>query len=306
MKNIKIKFLDWIDPNLPNFNDDNIFLHTLSMRYNVQIVKDDPDILFYTLSMNNNHINYKNCIKIFYVGEPGIWDINKYYNYYPENSRDYKSIKDANYIISTYYIDNTNHFRLPLYMLYSYQMILDKRISDFNYFTKQKHLTKDSIKNKKFCTILHRNNEDKRVQFKNLLNCYKNVDDIKIPGHSFHKCDFIKNYKFTFAFENNDGSFAGRPFLGEGYTTEKIIEPMASDTIPLYWGNKFIYKEFNSNSFINWHDYMDDQKMIEKIIEIDNNDDLYLEMINQPNIIDFKNSYFNLEKLLNFFEKIIN
>jgi hypothetical protein len=76
--------------------------------------------------------------------------------------------------------------------------------------------------------------------------------------------------------------------------------------IILYWGNNLIDKELNTNSFINWYDYGSDEKMIEKIIELDNNDKLYLEMLNQPAVINFKDSYFNMDKTLSFFEKIID
>lgn len=55
-----------------------------------------------------------------------------------------------------------------------------------------------------------------------------------------------KPYKFSIAFEN-----AWYP----GYTSEKIVTSMLAGTIPIYWGNPDISREFNSASFINCHDF---------------------------------------------------
>jgi glyoxylate carboligase len=45
-----------------------------------------------------------------------------------------------------------------------------------------------------------------------------------------NKRQFQSEYKFSIAFENN----AHRPQY-PGYTTEKIMEPMTVNSIPIYW-----------------------------------------------------------------------
>jgi len=77
------------------------------------------------------------------------------------------------------------------------------------------------------------------------------------------KIEFLKRYKFNIAFEN-----ASLP----GYTTEKIVEPMAARCLPIYWGNPLIEREFNPKSFLNYFDFRDDDALIEKIIEFDESD----------------------------------
>lgn len=305
MKVVRVKMVGWGNPNLRDVNGDNFFYHVLRKKYELHIVNEDPDLIFYELGDTNPHLRYNNCVKIYYAGEPGIWDKNRYMPYYKDHPRIALSMKDANYVISTYNINNPTHFRLPLYVLYAYQMTIDKRIPNLNYFTKAKNFTKDNISNRKCCVFMHRNKHGKRSEFKNKLMKYINVDDVSIGGYSYEKHFFIKNYKFTFAFENNDG-YIGDVFMGDNYTTEKIIEPMAAGSVSLYWGNKDIAKELNTKSFMNWYDYNDDDSYIEKIIELNNNDDLYLEMLNQPNVIDYENSPFNEEKMLAFFEKILD
>lgn len=65
-----------------------------------------------------------------------------------------------------------------------------------------------------------------------------------------------------------------------GYCTEKIIDAFKTRTIPIYYGDKNIEKEFNKDAFINCNK-KDIDKVIEKIKEIDNDDELYLKMINE-------------------------
>ena len=111
------------------------------------------------------------------------------------------------------------------------------------------------------------------------------------------KRQFQSDYKFSIAFENN----AYRP-QHKGYTTEKIMEPMTVNSLPIYWGNPEINKEFNTKSFINFYDYNDFQKMIEAIIQLDNDPHKYLQMMSQPwfldNQIPENNKEENIKKFL--------
>ena len=67
-----------------------------------------------------------------------------------------------------------------------------------------------------------------------------------VGGPVKNKIDFIMDHKFTIAFENSSYP---------GYTTEKIFEPMLVNSIPLYWGNPLVDRDFNTKSFLNFHDY---------------------------------------------------
>ena len=69
------------------------------------------------------------------------------------------------------------------------------------------------------------------------------------------KVDFVKDYKFTIAFENTQY---------RGYTTEKILHPFVGRSVPIYWGNPLVEKDIN-----NCNGYEQD---IDKIIGIDLND----------------------------------
>ena len=138
----------------------------------------------------------------------------------------------------------------------------------------------DLKKKEGFCNFVVSNcfAEDVRALFFNQLNKYKKVDSggrfkNNIGGPVADKLKFQQKYKFSIAFENCSYN---------GYATEKIVEAFYARTIPIYYGDPEIVKDFNKDAFVNVHDYSSFNEVIQKVIEIDNNDELFLEMINQP------------------------
>lgn len=104
----------------------------------------------------------------------------------------------------------------------------------------------------------------------------KNVDieDTRdIIGWEKKSIELKRKYKFSIAAEN-----ACFP----GYTSEKIMTSMLANTIPIYWGNPYVGEEFNEKSFINANQYTNVGDLIEKIKELDENEDAYMEMMSQP------------------------
>lgn len=245
METIRINFTDFWS----HFQKtDNYFYHLLSRRFNIQIC-DNPDFLIYS-SYGKEHLNYK-CYRIFYNGE----NIRINWN-------------ACDFAFSFDYLNDIRHFRLPNWILYDDpQKLLTKKIFD-NYFAKRK-----------FCNMVVSNpHAKKRINFFHQLSKYKKVDS----GGSYlnninysvkDKRHFIANYKFTLAFENSSYP---------GYTTEKIFEPMMASSIPIYWGNPFVGKDFNTASFVNLHDFRNEKQAIEFIKVLDCDDSLYMQMLNQP------------------------
>ena len=89
---------------------------------------------------------------------------------------------------------------------------------------------------------------------------------------------FLRPYKFTIAFENSSL---------DGYVSEKIVEPMAVFSLPIYWGSPSIGEDFNQRSFVNLHNCgasLDDalSEAVNRVIAIDKDDGLYLETLRRP------------------------
>jgi alpha(1,3/1,4) fucosyltransferase len=273
-KKIKIDFSDFWG----GFDKtDNYFYNLLKEEFDVEI-SSNPDYLFFSL-FGNQHQNYK-CVKIFYTGE----------NIAPP-------LGYCQYSFSFDYLNDNRNYRLPHYLLYDgyYELVRPKVIEE-------------SMSNRKFCNFVASNGDcQERNQFVQQLSKYKKVDCggrwmNNIGGPVSDKRKFQSEYKFSIAFENN----AYRP-QHPGYTTEKIMEPMTVNSIPIYWGNPNINLEFNTKSFINFYDFNSEKDMIDYIIDLDNDNDKYLEILKQPWFIDYNIPETNkIENIKSFLYKIFN
>lgn len=271
MRKIKINFVDFWG----GFNPyDNYFFNLLKEDYEIEI-SNNPDYLFFSV-FGNSHLQYK-CKKIFYTGEN-----------VPAN------FNQCNYAFTFDYLDDERNYRLPHYLLYpGYYDLVNKKVDE-------------SLANRKFCNFIVSNGGcDKRNNFFNKLNKYKKVDSggrhMNNLGYLVEdKRKFQSGYKFSISFENN----AYRP-EHIGYTTEKIMEPMVVNSMPIYWGNPKIDLEFNTKSFINYYDFKNEDDMIEYIIELDKNDNLYLKKLNEFWFVENKIPKNNkIENIKSFLEKI--
>ncbi len=247
-KKLKIYFADfWATFDKKN----NYFTDILNDEYEIVLDEINPDLLIYSV-FGNSFINY-NCKRIFFTGE----------NVRP-------NFDECDFAMTFDHIDdNKRHFRLPLYTLFG----------DVNELLKPKDIDKILAEKTKFCNFIYSNPRCKiRNDFFKKLSKYKQVDSAGRFNNNLgkpvdNKLEFIRDYKFTFAFENSE-------FIG--YTTEKIFEPMIVNSLPIYWGNPLVHLDFNPASYLNYYDYDSDEELIDKIIELDTNPDKYAEYIREP------------------------
>ena len=285
----------------PNFKkNDNYFFHLLKSEYELTIYQDNPDILFYSVDYANKkeHLkkNYTNSKKIFYTGENIEPDFNNC---------------DAAFS----FVENSNklNYRLPLWALHiNWFGVKHNNKRDQSYL-----IDKESLVNKKyvkrpnnnFCSFLASNNSGERLNFVKKLDAYKSVDSsgklfnntkkiIKGRGDQKWKIKYLSKFRFNIAFENT---------IGNGYVTEKIIHPMSVNSIPIYWGSPFVKNDFNEESFIYVNDFENFNKVVDYIMLLENNLELYLEKLNQP---IFRNNsypeYILPSNVLKFIKQTIN
>ena len=278
MMRLRLDFCDFW-PNFPKAK--NFFFELLSARYEVEIC-DHPDFLIYSNFGCHHHLY--TCPRIFFTGEPAA-----------------PNFRECDYAFTSRHLDDPRHLRLPLYVLYVSPHLLVKNPEEPEQLLAQK---------KKFCAFVvsnaHRRTA-RRVDFFHCLSRYQQVDsggrhlnNIGGPiGESLEaKIAFLQPYKFNIAFENT--------FLA-GYTTEKIVDAMRARCIPIYWGSPQIHTEFNPRSFLNYSDFPNEEALIERILQIDRDNSLYLEYLRQPFFHDNRpNEFFNRERLLARFDKIFS
>lgn len=254
---ITIKFVDFWEGFTPN---DNFLLNALKGRYNVTILddksKDEPDLLFCS-AFGIEYLHYENCIKVYYTAENDIPDFNQY-----------------DYAISFFDIKfGDRHLRYPMYVAYP----------EYNRLIGGSPISREVALSRDFCSVVVSNgysNAPMRELVWQRLDEYKTIASggryrNNVGGPVDDKMEFIGRYKFNLALENSKV---------DNYTTEKIVEPMVAQTIPIYWGNRFVCEEFNKESFIDVSDFDSLDRAIEYIRQVDNDDELYMKILRAPKL----------------------
>lgn len=136
-----------------------------------------------------------------------------------------------------------------------------------------------------FCTFLQQITATKKIdtlfyiceKYKTIISCGSilNTAGYTLPDLKTD-CKFVQNLhkrvKFNLCLEKNESS-------GQiSHITEKIIDSYTCGTVPIYWGAENITKWFNPDSFINCNG-LSDAEIVEKIKEVDNNEELYKSML---------------------------
>jgi len=275
---IRLDFCDF----WPGFQKTANYFHSLLReRFDVEIC-DQPDFLIYADPGQHMH-RVHNCVKIYFSVESFLPDF-----------------RECDYAFTCRYLDDPRHVRLPYYALSAHPPRLLKSEEEIAGIMKTKT---------KFCSFVvsnaGRKKTQKRVDFFHRLSKYKKVDSgggalnnigHRIPAGVGAKRDFLRPYKFNIAFENSSIP---------GYTTEKLTEAMDARCLPIYWGSPRVAEEFNPKSFLNYFYFPSEEALIEKIIELDQDDAKYMEYLRQPYFHNNQpNEFFGHERLLNQFEKI--
>lgn len=269
---IKVNFVDF----WPRFvAEEWYFYRLLSERYEVEI-SSKPDFLFY--SVFGTEFRKYDCVRIFYTGE----------NVHP-------NFAQCDWAFSFDHLpENPRHYRLPVYAWY---------LSNSPRLTEPKDPAKILAEKDRFCNFVYSNERAQvRQEFFHKLSKYKRVDSAgKVLNNLGYpvddKTEFLSHYKFTIAFENESAP---------GYTTEKLVDPMHVHSLPIYWGNPLVDRDFNTKSFINCHDYPDFDAVIERIIEADRDDAVYAEYLAEPYFVNnTPNEFVRTENVLRQLDRII-
>lgn len=234
------------------FNYQSNFILNLLKKYNIKYRynSNEPDILFVGSFVKYDGIdcikNF-NGIKILIITEPISKTQKHTYELFKTNIFDlvFGCVKNDIEI---------NHFKYPLYILYSYNCYSNKK-----YFEINEKILNENIEQKKFCTLINRH--DMYGTRSNIYNSLKNIGDIDCPSklynntsnqelNSIGNIKFINKYTFNLCPENSKCEF-------DGYITEKLMNCCLSGAIPIYFGSfdEIDEKIFNKNRIIFFNPY---------------------------------------------------
>ncbi len=142
---------------------------------------------------------------------------------------------------------------------------------------------------KEFCNFIYSNGKGhaRRTELFEAICHYKQVDSLgrylnnkKISEQWDTLAQMLdssiilkKPYKFSIACENA---------TYRGYISEKLETSLRAHTVPIYWGSPTVSEEFNEQAIINCHKYSSMGEVIERIRQIDEDDELWTNMVMQP------------------------
>jgi hypothetical protein len=170
--------------------------------------------------------------------------------------------------------NHANVVNVPLFIPYIYT----------NNFINQLETKKDitSVPTNDVCVIISNPRGKERTEFLNQLEkhfkvCYaggykNNIGGaLKPPYNSKEYHDFINQFKFIISMENS---------REDTYITEKLINGLLSNIIPVYWGSNKVHDYINKNRFLNLENISNTTEIIQKMIELQQNPCEWLKMVN--------------------------
>ena len=230
----------------------NVVAESLSLHFDWKLVscpEELPDLLFVSL-FGEKWKNYS-CPRVLVAGENISSDTRHF-----DASLTFDPPSETNYY-------------LPLYRFRSeYVGVFQPR-----------RLTKDEWLEKKSIAAVFSN---PKARFRNSVYFrFRETFNADSGGKAFNnvggpvpnKKEFLERYKFSLAFENTAWS---------GYTTEKLLEAYAFQTVPIYWGDPQVTKTFNPKAFLRITNWGNLPKVEETLGHLLNDFEAYREMYEQP------------------------
>lgn len=290
---IKLSYTNFWNGFHPN---ELFYITNLYQRYNIQWVspEDNPDLIIKSV-FRNNHFKC-DIPTLLFSGE------NVYRWSYSVDNYDWVFATN-----STNCFNKSNVYHLPqaLYNTDPKQLQLE-----FNQKSSDDWLK--IIKNKsKFCCFISSNFEQSEgCNIRNtLFNRLSTIDHVDSAGKVYNNMpngqtlpygkpmmDFISDHKFMICAENSSG---------DGYFTEKIINPYLASTVPIYWSHPSVFNYIKSESMIFNHEM---EKTVETVKQINLDVQKYFDILTcQPLIEDLNNlnSVMNRERINNVMISII-
>lgn len=263
---IKIKLHDFSGMNLAGLAMLNDILHEL---YDVEFSDDNYNVII-DGGYPGNPLPDKDVVKIYYTWEPLTPDVSKY-----------------DFAMGFDYIDHPNYIRLPLYYVFYRDMIS-------NSFDRGKC---EPLKKVNFASFLITNYGyhekldgcDARNRMFHKLSLYKkvasggkamnNLGNIVPYSDTF---SWVAKSKFMISFENKKHN---------GYMTEKVAQAYIGGAIPIWYGDRAALKDVNPKAIIYYDDFESEDALIDYVKKVDNDDELYCKIWNEPLINDESKNY---------------
>lgn len=284
---LRIAFATMWDDFQPRYNFFMYLLSWIGTQNNIEVLLDEksPNLVFFGPWSNGTESQWPGVPKVYFTGENS-----------PVNKD-----KDTFLNIGFAYNTEESYVRLPLWVLEinwwgaDVEKIVNPKPVSLAAATKPV-ARKDRAK---FCAFVATNpsNPNRNTAF-NILNQWRGVEaggrlfcnrpEGPIPagrgggGGELAKVDYYKDFKFVIAFENSSSP---------GYTTEKLFHAKVAGAVPIYWGDPFVDRDFDSRGFINANGIKTPQDLIQLVQNVADDQESYNKMAAVPALTEFKHRW---------------
>lgn len=230
--------------------------------YDVEVVNitEQPDILFFSIFGYDEHFKCPDAVRVYITQE-----------------NDVPNFSICDYGVSFHDIDFPDRsFRLPNYCYHN---------DAFANLREGRRIVCDTPEKRDFCSLMVSNSHfaaPERLSVWNSIAAYRPVASggkmrNNVGGSVADKFEFLSQYKFNLAFDNSEV---------DGYTTEKITDAFYAGTVPIYWGNRKVSRDFNPESFISINDFSSIDEAMEYVRKVDEDDELYMRYLRATPLIE--------------------
>lgn len=276
METLRVAFCDF----WPEITQENAFLPILEKHFEVKVTKKNPDVVIHSIFNRKLEAPRFKCKKILFIAE------NIRYSYDTRTkSKINQALNTTNYTIS-FDPENEKNYRLPLWQ---YFILMNP---DYKKDLFEEKIIWDKERMDRFCAFVVSNQSNFiRNSAYTSLSSYRRVhsygrfmtNDLSLQKLSKGKywrdakMEYFKKvvHKFMFAMENTSYPW---------YCTEKIMDAFLVGSIPIYWGDPKIGKDWNQKAFINLQ--KEGTSWTDKIRKLDQNNGLFNSIYEQPVFTD--------------------
>ena len=245
-RTVRIAFADYKRPFDP---ERNFVLDALRKRYDVEVCAR-PDFLI-DMGLGHAYVDCGDCVKLLISGENSHPDFNFF---------DYAVGSDEMTFLDRY-------LRFPHFAAYP----------EFAAMRDENAMTDEQLLGRGFCSFVvsrgtgHHGDPMRELFFRELSK-YRKVDSggkylNNIGRPVMDKLAFCRGYKFHIAFENSSSP---------GYTTEKLMQAFAADTVPIYYGNPTVGRDFREEGLVLVRGPDDVARAVDEVVALDRDDAAYL------------------------------
>ena len=187
------------------------------------------------------------------------------------------------------------NYNFNIYFPHLYQSLFERRLNYNNFLPNNKTY---------FCAYLYSYDVPYRVEIYHAVSKYKKVislgkscSNLEETCRTTYNSEYTYNdlavmkytdYKFVLSLENG---------IEIGYLTEKLINPILANSIPIYAGPNDIFDIINKKRIIYIYDFENFDKLNEYIEKVDHDDQLYNSILNE-NIFTGKITFDNFKDYL--------